>query len=70
MGEESALTIADYRCEFRRALPRGEAYGLYHELEVLGTARGLKRLPVLDPILFDQLQQGLVESLHAVVLVL
>jgi hypothetical protein len=47
-----------------------EAGGLDHQLEVLGTARGLEGLLVVDPVLFDQLQEDLVEGQHPVVFTL
>jgi hypothetical protein len=35
-----------------------EAGGLDHQLEVLGTARGLEGLLVVDPVLFDPLKDA------------
>jgi hypothetical protein len=47
-----------------------EAEGLDHQLDILRPARGFEGLLIVCPVLFDQLQQGLIEGLHAVVLAL
>ena len=43
--------------------PGSETEGLDHELEVLRAAGDLDGFLVVDPVLLDQLQQGLVEGL-------
>src|SRR5688500_966245 len=41
-----------------------------HQLEVLRTARGFEGFLIVYAVLFDQLQQGLIEGLHTVVFAL
>src|ERR687898_1154077 len=46
------------------------AEGVYHQLEILWAAGDSDGLLVVNPILFDQFEQGLIEGLHAVVFAL
>src|ERR687897_3733 len=65
---DKLLSSASARSALFRSLFATE--GVDHQLEVLRAAGDPDGLLVIDPVFFDQFQQGLVEGLHAIVLAL